>query len=87
MATTDKKELRDLWVQWTHDAISKYIPPEKVESSEELVDDMIEVASQFASGMLDEYEATFGDQSGRPPEGRRSEGRRRHREEPDGGED
>jgi hypothetical protein len=80
---TDKKDLKDLWVQWTHDAISKYVPPEKVESSEELVDDMIEVVSEFASGMLDAYEETFGDEEGGR---RRSPGRGRHRrEEPGGG--
>ena len=53
----DKK---DLWVQWTHQAMTKYIPPDKVDE-EELVDDMVEVTTRYADSMLDEFEERFGD--------------------------
>jgi hypothetical protein len=79
---TDRKDLKDLWVQWTRDAMSKYVPPEDAETVDDLVDDMIETASQYASGMLDEYEATFGEDRGGDSRHRRSsEGRSRRRTE------
>lgn len=53
----DKKEL---WVGWTRDAMSRYAMPEEVEDSDELVDDMAEVATTYADQMLDEFEARFG---------------------------
>jgi hypothetical protein len=56
MAALDKKEL---WVQWTHDAVSQYAIPEEVEDSDELIDDMVDVATKYADQMLDEYEARF----------------------------
>ena len=62
MATVDKKEL---WVGWTHDAMSRYVMPEEVEDSDELVDDMAEVATTYADQMLDEYENRFGGSAGR----------------------
>jgi hypothetical protein len=58
MATNvDKKAL---WVNWTRDAMSRYVMPEEVEDSDELVDDMASVASTYADQMLDEYENRFG---------------------------
>jgi predicted site-specific integrase-resolvase len=62
MAAVDKKEL---WVGWTHDAMSRYVMPEEVEDSDELVDDMAEVATTYADQMLDEYENRFGGSAGR----------------------
>ena len=62
MATVDKKEL---WVGWTRDAMSRYVMPEEVEDSDELVDDMAEVATTYADQMLDEYENRFGGSAGR----------------------
>lgn len=58
----DKKEL---WVGWTRDAMSKYTPPDGKVDTEELVDDMIEVTSGYADGMLDEYEKRFDGGGGR----------------------
>jgi hypothetical protein len=51
-ATIDKKEL---WVQWTHDAITKYIPPDGKIDTEELVEDMVEVTTGYADSMLEEF--------------------------------
>jgi len=58
----DKKEL---WVEWTKSAMSRYVIPESIDDAKELVDDMIEVATDFADGMLDEYDERFGGGGGR----------------------
>ena len=80
---TEREKLKEMWVQWTRDAMSKYVPPESADT-EELVDDMIETASQYASGMLDEYEEIFGESSERRRSG---EGRTRRRKESPSGDD
>jgi len=85
MANNRNDELKNLWVQWTRDAIARYVPPEDIDDAEELVDDMIEMSSQYAFGMLDEYEAAFGE-SGAGSRRRRSEGRSRRRKDPPSGE-
>jgi hypothetical protein len=53
----DKK---DLWVQWTHDAMTKYAMPDKIDDTDELVDDMADVTVKYADQMLDEFEERFG---------------------------
>jgi hypothetical protein len=68
----DKKEL---WVNWTRDAMSRYVMPDEIEDADDLVDDMANVATQFANQMLDNYEDAFGS---------RGEGRHRRRK---GGEE
>jgi hypothetical protein len=66
MATTDKKQL---WVDWTHDALNGYSKPDDVEDSDELADDMVDVAVKYADAMLEELEERF---SGGTPRRRRS---------------
>ena len=73
MAATDKREL---WVEWTHQAMSKYTPPEGKIDDEELVDDMVDVTTKYADSMLDEFEERF--KSG---DGERSATRARRRKE------
>ena len=73
MAAIDKKAL---WVAWTHDAMETYSIPEDTDATDELVDDMVEVATKYADDMLDEFEERFGG-----GEGRRS---RRRKTEPEG---
>jgi hypothetical protein len=73
----DKKEL---WVQWTRDAMTKYVMPDKIEDTDELVDDMAEVTVSYADQMLDEYEERFGG-------GGRTKRRRKPQEEPEGDDD
>lgn len=70
----DKKEL---WAGWTRDAMSRYQPPENVDSTDELVDDMSEVATTYADEMLDQFEERF--------EGNRGGGRKRGRRQRGGG--
>ena len=77
MATKDN--IKELWVGWTRDAMGKYVLPDKVDDAEEMVDDMIEVATSYADGMLDEFEERFS--------GGRGSRRRRRPEEPEGSED
>lgn len=74
----DKKEL---WVEWTHQAMSKYIPPEGKNEDEELVDDMTNITVAYADAMLDEFEERFDDDGERPAP------RARRRKKPEGKED
>jgi len=81
---TDKKG--ELWVQWTHDAMSKYVIPEGKMDADEMAEDMADVTVKYADQMLEEYEDRF-----RWP-GTRSEaqeaqggGRGRQRQRGDGG--
>jgi hypothetical protein len=58
MAKTDDKE-RELWIGWTRDAIGRYALPEDIGDTDELVDDMVDVATKYADAMLDEYDSRF----------------------------
>ena len=62
MANPDQKEL---WVGWTHDAMSRYSAPDSIDDNDELVDDMVEVATTYADAMLDAFEDTFNKPAGR----------------------
>jgi hypothetical protein len=64
----DKKEL---WVNWTRDAQSRYQIPEDIEDQDALVDDMVDVATKYADSMLDEYEKRFDGSGERPRKGKR----------------
>jgi hypothetical protein len=74
---TDRKEL---WVGWTRDATSRYVIPDEIDDTDELIDDMAEVASGYADQMLEEYEERFGGAAGRRGSGRR---RKQEAEEPE----
>ncbi len=50
---------KELWVEWTHQAMSKYAPPEGKIDDEELVDDMVDVTTKYADSMLDAFEERF----------------------------
>lgn len=52
----DKKEL---WVDWTHDAMANFVMPESVDDPEELASEMADVACNYADEMLEEYERRF----------------------------
>lgn len=56
MANTDKK---DLWVGWTHDAMSRYVMPDDIDDVDDLVDDMASAATKYADVMIEEYEERF----------------------------
>ena len=64
----------EMWVQWSRDAVARYVVPEEVEDADELVDDMSDVATKFADQMLDEFEERF---SGGTSEPRRPKTRKR----------
>jgi hypothetical protein len=64
MAEQDKIR-KELWVAWTHSAISRYTAPDSIDDSHELVDDMADVASDYADAMLEEYEKRFSGGKGR----------------------
>ncbi len=62
----------EMWVQWSRDAVARYVVPEEVEDADELVDDMSDVATKFADQMLDEFEERFsGGTSDRGPKRRK----------------
>jgi hypothetical protein len=48
------KEEKELWLDFAHDAASMYSRPEDLDD-EDTVDDMAEVASEYADAMLDAY--------------------------------
>lgn len=60
MTDPNKKEL---WVGWTRDAISRYEMPVEIDDEEgaleDLVDEMADVATDYADAMLAEYENRF----------------------------
>lgn len=65
MAAIDKKEL---WVDWTHDAMANFSPPEDLgdrqEQRMELAAEMADVATTYADEMLAEYEERFDSKGG-----------------------
>jgi hypothetical protein len=56
MANQDKKEL---WVGWTHDAMSRYVMPDDIDDVDDLVEDMVAAATKYADAMVDEFEERF----------------------------
>lgn len=65
------KEEKELWLTLVRDALNKYEIPDGKLENEELVDDMLDVTTSFADGVLDELDARYG--------GARKESRRRKR--------
>jgi predicted site-specific integrase-resolvase len=61
----------EMWVQFATAAVARYVVPEEVEDADELVDDMSEVATQFADQMLDEYDERFLGGTERKPKTRK----------------
>ena len=53
-----KEEEKELWVAWTHDAISVYDEPDDLDG-DEVVDDMVDAATDYADAMLEEYKERF----------------------------
>lgn len=49
----------ELWISFARDAMANYETADP-EDNEDLVDDMVEVASDYADAMLDEYNERFG---------------------------
>ena len=75
-----KDKAQELWVDWTHDAMSGYVRPEEgIDDADEAADDMVDVATKYADSMLDEYEKRFGTTAGKK--------KRRKRGEPDDDDD
>lgn len=55
---TAKDETKELWVDWTHDAMTAYERPEEIEEAD-VTDDMVDIATEYADKMLEEYEQRF----------------------------
>lgn len=72
MAAKDEKT-KELWVGWTHDAISVYEEPDDVE---DVVDDMAAFASDYADAMLEEFEHRFANASARKRRSKKSKSRK-----------
>lgn len=61
---------KELWIGFARDAMASYSPIDAPDN-EELVDDMLEVSSDYADAMLDEVNERFG--------GAKTGGRRRRK--------
>ena len=55
----DKSEKEKIWLEFAHDATRRYVMPDAIEDSEDLVDDMAEIATGYADAMLEEFEERF----------------------------
>lgn len=85
---TERVDPKQLWAEWTRDAISQYEPPEDI-PDEDLVDDMVAFTTDYASAMLDAFEEVFGPIDGRheprsTPRGARAKKTRGRRRDNDG---
>ena len=82
--TIDKKEL---WIQLVRDAQAKYEVPDDFDGVDDVVDDMVDVATKYADSILDELESRESDGSfGKGRRSGRGGGRRKRKpqdEEPD----
>jgi len=66
MAAKDEKT-KELWVGWTHDAISVYEEPD---DADDVIDDMVEFAASYADAMLEEFAHRFEDAGARKRRGK-----------------
>lgn len=73
---------KEMWIDWTHDAMSAYSKSDELDDPKEIVTDMISVATDYADGMLDEYEERFGGSGAK-----RSRKRKKPKEEDDDDDD
>lgn len=53
------KDMKELWVGWTHDAMSRYVMPDDIDDVDDLVDDMTAAATKYADAMVEEFEERF----------------------------
>jgi len=53
------KDVKDLWVGWTHDAMSRYVMPDDIDDVDDLVEDMVAAATKYADAMVEELEERF----------------------------
>lgn len=64
MAIADQKQL---WIDWTHDALVGYQRDEQEEGDEEdIAEEMVSIATKYADFMLEEFEERFSSSGGRP---------------------
>lgn len=56
---TNSAAVKELWISWTRDAMRSYVPDEKVETPEELTDDMVDHTTAYADAMLEELDYRF----------------------------
>lgn len=51
--------MKELWVGWTRDAMSRYVMPDDIDDVDDLVDDMTAAATKYADAMVEEFEERF----------------------------
>jgi len=78
------KNLKDLWVGWTRDAMARYESPDEIKYLDELIDDMADTATGYADAMLEEYEERFSGGAGRK---RRAGGKKKRARDDDDDDD
>jgi hypothetical protein len=82
MADT-KIDKKRIWLDFAKDATSRYIVPDEIEDTDELANDMADVATAYADLMLEEFEDREEDGTFKGG-GEQRTSRRRRREEPEG---
>jgi hypothetical protein len=81
----DTKEAKALWAGFTRDALQSYTIPEEVEDDEDLINDMVDLASSYADAMLEEFESRF--EGGKKRTKRKKKKKVVEEEDPDDDED
>jgi hypothetical protein len=81
----EDKIKQELWVAWTHDAISVYEEPDDI-NAEDVVDDMVDFSVDYADAMLEEFAHKFASGKARRRRGK-AKGRGRSKLDPDDDDD
>ena len=80
----DKQEA-EMWVDWTRDALRSLDIPDDLalddeEAVDSLVDDMVDLSTQYADAMLDQFTERFAPDDEARPRRRKKRGRSRPRD-------
>ncbi len=68
MAVKDEK--KELWVDWTRDAMAAYTEPDDIKSVDDLLEDMVEFTTAYADAMLEEFAHRFESGTARKRKGK-----------------
>jgi ATP-dependent DNA ligase len=84
MATkANPTEKKALWLGFARDATNRYVIPEDIDDADELIEDMVDVATGYADAMLEELEERFSGGAARRRRGKRKDEEEEEEEEED----
>ncbi len=81
------EDMKALWVSWTQDALGLYSSVEGLEDGDDLVEDAVSFATEYADAMLTECQERFDGGPRRKKVSKKKVKRRPAREEPDDDDD